>query len=217
MAYFRQLNSGVVITNIQEEHVWQLEALQNIVYPTLAPEERFRAEHYLHHIQMFPEGQFCAVYENKVVGMCSAIRLRFDFDHLDHTFAELLAGGYMTTHEPDGEWLYGMDMGTHPDYRKMGIARGLYFARQTLVRRLGLHGQIAGGMMSGYGKLKHLMSAEEYFERLKTGKVVDPTISAQMKVGFEPYALLPNYIQDPVCDNYGVLIVLPAHKDVFSE
>ncbi|MBZ0306738.1 MAG: hypothetical protein K8I82_11780, partial [Anaerolineae bacterium] len=93
MAYFRQLNSGVMITNIQEAHVWQLEALQNIVYPTLAPEERFRADHYLHHLQMFPEGQFCAVYDDKVVGMCSAIRLSFDFDHLDHTFAELLAGG----------------------------------------------------------------------------------------------------------------------------
>lgn len=217
MAYFRALKSGVVITTIRKEHVWQLEELQNIVYPTLAPEERFRAEHYLHHIRMFPEGQFCAVYEDKVIGMCSAIRLTFDFEHLDHTFAELLAGGYMTTHEPDGEWLYGMDMGTHPDYRKMGIARGLYFARQTLVRRLGLRGQIAGGMMSGYGKVKHLMSAEAYFEKLKAGKIVDPTISAQMKVGFEPYALLPNYISDPVCDNYGVLIVLEAHKDVLSE
>ncbi len=217
LPYYRVLKSGVVITNIAEEHIWQLEALQEIVYPTLAPEERFKAEHYIHHLQMFPEGQFCAVYEEKVVGTCSAIRLHFDFDHLDHTFADLLQGGYMTAHEPDGEWLYGMDMGTHPDYRKMGIARGLYFARQTLVRKLGLKGQVAGGMMSGYGAVKHQMSANEYFTKLQTGDIVDPTISAQMKVGFRPHALLPNYINDPVCDNYGVLIVLDAFHDVWSE
>lgn len=217
VSYRKQLRSGVVITNIQEEHAWQLEALQEIVYPTLAPEERFKAEHYRHHIHMFPEGQFCAVLDDKVVGMCSAIRLHFDFDHLEHTFADLLQGGFMTSHQPDGEWLYGMDMGTHPDYRKMGIARGLYQARQTLVRHLGLRGQIAGGMMSGYGKMKQQMSAEAYFEKLKRGEITDPTISAQMRVGFEPYALLPNYITDPICDNYGVLIVLDASKDVWSE
>lgn len=217
LGYSRRLKSGVVITNIQEEHVYQLEALQEIIYPTLAPEERFKAEHYLHHLQMFPEGQFCAVLGEKVVGTCSAIRLNFDFEHTDHTFADLLQGGYMTSHEPDGEWLYGMDMGTHPDYRKMGIARGLYYARQSLVRKCSLRGQVAGGMMSGYGNMKQTMRAEAYFDKLKRGDLVDPTISAQMKVGFEPFALLPNYINDPVCDNYGVLIVLDASKDVYSE
>jgi hypothetical protein len=33
-------------------------------------------------------------------------------------------------------------------------------------------------------------------------------------VGFELRALIPNYLNDPVCDNYSVLIVLPASKDV---
>jgi hypothetical protein len=35
-----------------------------------------------------------------------------------------------------------------------------------------------------------------------------------MSVGFEPRGLLPNYLNDPVCDNYGVLLVLAAGKDV---
>ena len=109
---------------------------------------------------------------------------------------------------------YGADVGTHPEYRRRGIARGLYAARHDTVRRLGLKGQVTVGMPSGFGAVKDRMSADAYFEGLKTGAVRDPTISAQMKVGFEPVRLLPNYLDDPVCDNYGVLIVLSAQKDV---
>src|SRR5204862_4756515 len=42
----------------------------------------------------------------------------------------------------------------------------------------------------------------------------DPTLSMQLRVGFEPRALLANYLSDPVSDNYSVLIVLDASKDV---
>ena len=36
----------------------------------------------------------------------------------------------------------------------------------------------------------------------------------QRRVGFEFRGLLKDYLQDPVCDNYSVLIVLDAAKDV---
>ncbi len=36
----------------------------------------------------------------------------------------------------------------------------------------------------------------------------------QLGVGFEPRALLKDYLQDPISDNYSVLIVLDAAKDV---
>ena len=36
----------------------------------------------------------------------------------------------------------------------------------------------------------------------------------QRKIGFEFRGLLKDYLQDPVCDNYSVLIVLDAAKDV---
>jgi hypothetical protein len=69
-------------------------------------------------------------------------------------------------------------------------------------------------MLRGYGVLKGEMSAQDYYDSLLRGERRDPTISAQMSVGFEPRGLLPNYLNDPVCDNYGVLLVLAAGKDV---
>jgi hypothetical protein len=39
-------------------HAGALEELQRIVFPAFAFAERLRAEHYLAHLQVFPEGQF---------------------------------------------------------------------------------------------------------------------------------------------------------------
>ena len=38
----------------------------------------------------------------------------------------------------------------------------------------------------------------------------------QMAGGFEPRGLLANYVNDPGCDNYCVLLVLPADRPVPS-
>jgi GNAT superfamily N-acetyltransferase len=217
MGYHHVLRSGVVIASTRAEHAAPLAALQELCFPTLAPEQRFVAAHYRKHLELFPEGQFVALDGDRVLGGTSTCRLHFDFDHVGHTFEDIIQGGWLTSHQPDGEWLYGADISVHPDHRGRGLARGLYAARQDTVRRLRLKGQVTAGMMRGYGAVKDRMSAEEYYRRLADGTVNDPTLSAQMKIGFELRRLLPNYVHDPVCDDYAVLIVLDASRDVPSE
>jgi GNAT superfamily N-acetyltransferase len=212
--YRRVLPHGLVIESARPEHADQLERLQTVVFPTLADDERFKARHYRKHIELFPEGQFVGLDGNRVVAATATIRLHFDFGHVNHTFAEIIQGGWLTSHEPDGHWLYGADIGVHPEYRGRGLAQALYAARQELVWALGLQGQVTAGMMSGYGAVKHRMTAQDYYAGLVTGRINDPTLSMQKKVGFEFRGLLEDYLQDPVCDNYSVLIVLDAAKDV---
>ena len=208
------LSSGIKIASTRKEHAAALGELQILCFPTLDDDQRFKRAHYGKHIELFPEGQFVALDGEKVVGMTSTIRMRFDFGHVEHTFADVIQGGWLTSHQPDGDWLYGADIGTHPAYRRRGIARGLYAVRHLTVRGLGLKGQVTVGMLRGYGALKGEMSARDYYDSLLRGERSDPTISAQMSVGFEPRGLLPNYLNDPVCDNYGVLLVLAAEKGV---
>lgn len=205
---------SITIRNTRAGDAPGLERLQEIVFPTLAAEERLGAAHYLKHLELFPQGQFVALDGDRLVGMTSTLRLDFDFDHVEHTFMETIAGGWFTTHQPDGRWLYGADIGTHPEARGRGVGRLLYRARQRLTQALGLEGQVTVGMMSGYGAKKAEMTAEDYYDRLVRGELVDPTCSMQMKVGFEPRGLIRGYLNDPVCDNCGVLLVLPAGKDV---
>jgi predicted esterase/GNAT superfamily N-acetyltransferase len=212
--YRRELAGGLVVVSTRAEYAGQLEALQELVFPTLAPEQRFRSVHYLEHLQIFPQGQFVVLDGDRVVGMTSTIRMDFDFAHLQHTFDDIIQGGWLTSHQPDGQWLYGADIGTHPDHRRRGVARALYVARHDLVRRLGLRGQVTVGMLSGYGSRRREMSARDYFEAVRSGRITDPTVSAQMKVGFELRALVPGYLHDPVCDDYGACLVLDASRDV---
>ena len=217
MAYRHVLKNGVVIASTRPEHAAPLEAMQELCFPTLAPEQRFVAAHYRKHLELFPEGQFVALDGDRVVGGTSTCRLHFDFNHVGHTFDDVIQGGWLTSHEPDGDWLYGADISVHPDHRGRGLARGLYAARQDSVRRLGLKGQVTAGMMRGYGAVKDRMSAEEYYRGLREGTINDPTLSAQLKIGFELRRLLPRYVHDPVCDDYAVLIVLDTSRDVPSE
>lgn len=214
MTYRRRLRSGIVITSTRVGHARQLEMLQETVFPMLAPDERFKEAHYLKHIELFPEGQFVALAGERVVGMTTSIRYAFDFDHPQHTFAEVIEGGWLTSHDPGGPWLYGVDLGTHPDYRRRGIARALYRARQDTVHRLGLKGQVILGMLNGYGALKDRMTAQDYYESLLRGERIDPTLSVQLRIGFEARGLIPGYVSDPTCDGYGALLVLDASKKV---
>lgn len=210
----KQLPDGIMICRTEPWHVEDLATLQCAVFPSLTQEARFTPSQYLAHREVFLEGQFVALDGDQVIGATTTIRTDFDFANPVHTFMEASGNGWLTTHEPAGEWLYGLDVGVHPDHRGRGIGRALYAVRQELVWELGLSGQLSVGMMSGYGSVKETMSAQEYFAELVAGRVNDPTLSMQQRIGFEIRHLIPGYLEDPVCDNYGVLIVLPASRDV---
>jgi 4-aminobutyrate aminotransferase/(S)-3-amino-2-methylpropionate transaminase len=212
--YYRKLADGIVITQARPEHAAQLEELQRICFPTLAEEQRFKRVHFLKHMELFEDGQLVVLDGDSVAGATSTVRLDFDFSHVDHTFADIIQGGWLTSHQPDGAWLYGADLSVRPEYRGRGLATALYAARQEVVWRLKLKGQVTAGMIPGYGPLKDTMPAEQYYESVLAGRIRDSTLSMQMNVGFEPRGLLANYLDDPICDNYSVLLVMDAEKKV---
>ena len=104
----------------------------------MAEEERMAERHYLHHLKVFPVGQMVMLDGEEVIGMTSSIRYHLSLE--DHTFLGVSDNLWFNTHEPQGDWLYGMDMGVHPHYRGQGLARQLYRARQEVCRSLGLKG-----------------------------------------------------------------------------
>lgn len=215
LEYKEILNNNIVIASMQSHHAEQLEALQRIVFPSLAEEELLHAEQYKAHVQLFPEGQFVALDGDKVIGATSTTRYHYNSDvHEHHTFYEVMGGGWFTTHEPNGDWLYGMDVSVHPAYRGKGIARALYRARQNTCKQLGLKGQMTVGMLNGYCNVQDKMSIEEYFEKVKNHELFDPTVSVQEKIGFKITALMKDYLNDATCGNAGAVIVLNGNVQI---
>jgi predicted N-acetyltransferase YhbS len=198
---------GVKIVNIQPEHAPHLEQLQRDCFPTLGENELMRAEHFRNHAKLFPEGNFVAQTKDHVVGLGSGFLIDFDFDHADHTFQDIIDGGFYTHHDPDGDYYYGADISVHPKWRRRGIGRRLYRARKEVVRRLNRKGIVAGGLIPDYAKHKHKLSPQDYVQKVVAHKLHDSTLSFQLSQGFKVRGLLENYIEDEASDNWSTLIV----------
>jgi ribosomal protein S18 acetylase RimI-like enzyme len=138
-----------------------------------------------------------------------------DFDNFEHRYLDAVDHNWLGNHDPDGDWLYGADIGVLPEYRRRGIARMLYQARQNLIRRLNLKGHVAGGMLKGFSKYKDKLSVEEYVTKVEAGELFDPTVSVQLKVGFKIHGIIQHYVDDPSCDNKAAFIVWrnPDYRD----
>jgi len=196
------------IVNSTAEMIGELETIQQTSFPTLAEAERITAKHYAAHIRLFSEGQFAAVTRaGRVVGCSTDFRTLFDFAQIEHRYIDIVDQNWLGNHDPRGEWLYGADIGVLPQYRGRGIAKALYAARRELARRLGLRGHIAGGMLRGYGALKDRLTVDQYVADVVAGRLVDPTLTVQLKCGFRVHGIIQNYVTDPSCANRAALIV----------
>jgi GNAT superfamily N-acetyltransferase len=199
--------SELTITNLCPDHFEALEELQRTVYPTLGDQELMRAEHFAAQYEIFPQGQFVALIEDRVVGQGSGFYIDFDFDHANHSFSEICAGFYFTRHSPNGAYYYGADISVHPDFRGRGIGRRIYDARKELVRLTKRRGIVAGGLIPGYAAYKAAISPHAYVDRVVAGELQDNTLSFQLAMGFEVRGLIPNYLEDSASDNWATLIV----------
>jgi GNAT superfamily N-acetyltransferase len=194
------------IVSISPDYFETLEQLQRTCYPTLGAHELMRVEHFAAQYQIFPEGQFVALAGDQVVGQGSGFFIDFDFDHPQHTFKEICAEFFFTNHDPNGAYYYGADISVHPTYRRMGIGRRLYEARQGLVKRANRRGIVGGGLIPGYANYKGKLSVQEYVDRVVAGQLVDPTLTFQLRNGFQVRGLIENYLEDSASDNWATLI-----------
>jgi GNAT superfamily N-acetyltransferase len=186
-----------------------LEAIQAASFPEMAGEELIRAEHFQAHLKRFPEGQYAILERatNRVVASSTDFRTRVDFGHYQHRYIEAVGGNWLTTHQPDGDWLYGADIGVHPEYRGLGLSKLLYQARQDLTRRLELRGHVFCGMPVGYGSVSHLVPIEEYVSSVIAGEATDPTLTPQLRRGYRAWGIVPDYIADESSAGYAVFMV----------
>jgi len=153
-------------------------------------------------INNYPEGSFIALYDNKVVGYCAAMRVSKAMAFAPHDWEEITANGFGTRHSPAGEWLYGYEMCVDPRQRGLRIGQRLYDERKSLAEELDLHGIVIGGRMPGYQRHKRKVEGpEDYLDKVVHGKLSDPVISFQLKNGFEALGVLKNYLPEDTASN----------------
>lgn len=166
----------------------------------------------LAHVGRFPEGQFMSFRlsgpsAGAANGMAVTMRTSRPPAAPILTWLESIGDLRLSAHEPDGDWLYGVEMAVHPRYQRHGIGTGLYEARFNLVRSLNLRGWYAVGMLMGFKDYAEKMDVVEYGEKVIAREIKDPTVTMQMNRGFQAEYVVTDYVDEPAAGNAGVLIV----------
>jgi GNAT superfamily N-acetyltransferase len=199
--------SELVYRNLTPDLAEQCRELELLAFPHAEPDDLIPLEGFRLYAKLFPEGFFVCMDGDRVVGQGAGIFLDFDFDHPQHSIAEITGLHQCGNHDPEGDWYYGTDVVVHPDYRRRGIGGKLYELRKDVVRRFGKRGIIAGGHIPGLAKHKHEMTAAQYVDKVAKGELYDPTLTFQLGNGFEVRGVLENYIRDEETDGWSALIV----------
>ena len=145
-------------------------------------------------INHYPEGVFVVVFEDHIIGYCATIRVSERKALRKHSWREITAGGYCSTHNPKGDFLYGVEIMVDPNYRGLKIGERLYRERKKLCHYLRLKGIVFGGRLPLLSRrLKQAGTVNNYTEMVKAKKIKDPVLGFQLRQGFELLGVLEGY------------------------
>jgi predicted amidohydrolase/ribosomal protein S18 acetylase RimI-like enzyme len=145
----------------------------------------------------YAEGCFVAKLDGKLVGYCASMRISGDVALKPHSWDEITGNGFGSRHDPTGDWLYGYEMCVDPKVRGTRIGRRLYEERRALAERLELTGIAFGGRMPNLARnWRKVDGPEDYVQQVREGKLHDPVLRFQIANGFDPIAVLKNYLPE---------------------
>ncbi|MBI1398519.1 carbon-nitrogen hydrolase family protein [Hyphomonas sp.] len=148
-------------------------------------------------INRFPDGQFVAEFEGRIVGHCVTFIISSSVAMAQHTWNEITGGGFAARHDPDGDMLYGMDVLVDSEFRRLRIGQRFYKIRQDLCQWHELKGIMFGGRIPGYHRhAKQYPNPADYVEAVRESKLRDPVLSFQLRQGFEVIGVLKNYMAE---------------------
>jgi predicted amidohydrolase/ribosomal protein S18 acetylase RimI-like enzyme len=164
--------------------------LQRRCFPGMGPWQRAQIESQL---QVFPEGQFVLDLDGRVIASASSLIVDASTHSEWHDWKLITDNGYIRTHDPHGDMLYGIEIMVDPEFRGMKLSRRLYDARRQLARDLNLRGIIIGGRLPGYGPHAERMTVGEYVQQVISKALTDPVLTPQLSNGFVLKGIIPDY------------------------
>ncbi|MDD5557377.1 MAG: hypothetical protein PHN82_09025 [bacterium] len=188
---------------------------------------QFDGGHFRSQRAIFPEGQLCFEDgQGQIWGLVNLMKIRFDPRRpLDASWSEITADGYITTHDPRGNWLFGVNLAVHPHGYFIGAAEALIEAAARRCAYMHLRGIALVGRMPGYARWLReraraghrpdgaaLRTASEYMEMRVRGsdgtpRRLDPELGLYESFGLRILAPIPRYIPDRKSHDFGIAMV----------
>jgi predicted amidohydrolase/ribosomal protein S18 acetylase RimI-like enzyme len=158
-------------------------------------------------LYIFPDGQICIEDNGRVVA--AALTLIVDYSAIEeqHSYEDIVDDGRFSKNDPEGDYLYGIDVFVHRDYRGMRLGRRLYDARKELCEKLNLKGIVVGGRIPGYARYAGELTPDQYIDKVRKGEIVDQVLTFQLSNDFHPKRAMRDYMpEDSRSKSYAVLL-----------
>ncbi len=197
---------NVTLDFLTVEDYHDLKEAMIIAYPNM--DDPHWEEHEIKRlIKKFPEGQVAVKVNDKIVGCALAIIVDYDKFNRQHTYLQVTGNYKFTTHNPNGDMLYGIDIFILPEFRGLRLGRRLYDYRKELCENLNLKGVAFGGRIPNYHKYAKELTPKQYIEKVRHKEIQDPVLDFQMANDFHPTIILKNYLEgDDASKDYAVLL-----------
>jgi len=156
--------------------------------------------------QICPQNLYCAFENGKIVATLTTLFTTEAFLKKNKSWFEKTGNGFLTTHIPDGDVGFGVDLSVLRGASKKVSDRIVFAAIFICIIGDGLKTGYLGARIPSYYKHKHMKVEDYVFGRRKSGKPLDPELYFYQKLGFEIVEIISEYTEDPESLNYGVLI-----------
>jgi predicted amidohydrolase/GNAT superfamily N-acetyltransferase len=200
-----QSDVNLKLRNLRTEDFDDIKAIMDEVYQNLGgswPKKKYVAM-----LKVFKEGQICIEDNGKVIAAAFSVVVEYDKFGDEHTYDEITGNAYLTTHDPNGDVLYGVDVFVDPNYRNLRLGRRLYEARKELCKNLNLTAIVAGGRIPNYKEYSSKLSPQQYIESVKRKEIYDPILTFQLSNGFDVKRVLKAYLpEDQDSKGYATLL-----------
>ncbi|MGD8340074.1 MAG: GNAT family N-acetyltransferase [Gammaproteobacteria bacterium] len=182
----------LIVRNAATDDIDAIADLVKRVYPSMSTYTRGMLRGQLH---AFPEGCWVATFGDRVVGYCATIRVAERDALSPHTWHQITGGGYGSTHDEEGEYLYGYEVCVDPEIRRYRIGQRFYRKRRELVEQLQLKGIVIAGRIPGYERRREQFpTPQDYVDAVRERRVRDPVVNFQLRNGFELIGVLEGYL-----------------------
>lgn len=196
----------VELRNLQIEDYKQLKTSMLHSYGEL-DEPYWREDEIKNLLDIFPDGQIVILVDDKVVGSALSILVNYKKASSNHTYEKITGNYTFSTHDPEGEVLYGIDVFISPEYRGLRLGRRLYDARKELCETLNLKSIIFAGRIPKYSEYSDDVTPKEYIDKVRLKEYYDPVLSFQLSNDFHVLKIMKNYLEGDVSSQeYAVLL-----------
>ena len=188
-----QINK-VELRNLELDDYKQLKSSMVKSYPDMA-NSYWKEDHIKKLLNVFPEGQLVILADGVVVGSALSLIVSEKAVDKNHNYKQIIGDYSFSTHNPNGEILYGIDVFIHPNYRGLRLGRRLYDARKELCEQLNLKAIVFAGRIPNYKQHSKKLTPKSYIDKVKHKELHDPVLSFQLSNDFHVLRILKNYLE----------------------